>query len=88
MDPRELCRSYSQKDPRFSSDCEYRLVYEILADARGFTPRDTLPKYQAIHLGRQLTYCDCLPNNRLKPTDPRVTPLAEGRKRRATRPAA
>jgi len=28
------------------------------------------------------------PNNRLKPTDPRVTPLAEGRKRRATRPAA
>ena len=27
-------------------------------------------------------------NNRLKPTDPRVTPLAEGRKRRATRPTA
>jgi len=28
------------------------------------------------------------PNNRLKPTAPRVTPLAEERKRRATRPAA
>ena len=28
------------------------------------------------------------PNYRLKPTDPRVTPLAEERKRRATRPAA
>jgi len=27
-------------------------------------------------------------NNRLKPTVPRVTPLAEKRKRRATRPAA
>ena len=88
LDPRELGRSYSQKDARFSSDCEYRLVYEILADARGFNPRDTLPRYQSIRLGRRLTYCDCLPNNRLKPTDPRVTPLAEGRKRRATRPAA
>ena len=29
-----------------------------------------------------------LSNYRLKPTDPRVTPLAQGRKRRATRPAA
>jgi hypothetical protein len=29
-----------------------------------------------------------LPNNRLKLTEPRVTPLAEKRKRRATRPAA
>jgi hypothetical protein len=28
------------------------------------------------------------PNNRLKLTEPRVTPLAEERKRRAARPAA
>jgi len=59
--------------PHGPNSCNRSCAYLVVATRHGFLFRAGELK---------------LPNYRLKPTDPRVTPLAEVRKRRATRPAA
>lgn len=83
---REMFRlAYSQKSVAFAPDCEFRFALVRMATNPQQDLRERAP-YIGFELGKRLAYCDLLPNRRVQRTVSRVTPLAEARKRRATRP--